>query len=165
MSIFETGSSVSPEQGGFRKMLRTRKKRFPRSLFPCALWACVFVTLASLLVLQSGTGVAAQQRVTFIRGGTLIDGNGGPPLQDAVIIIEGNRIRSVVQGPAGAPPGAQEIDARGKYIIPGLWDTHTHYHEWFPELQINNGVTSVLSYGGGPWLNAVREGTEKHKIY
>ena len=125
----------------------------------------MLLLVSLLLIAQPNSRVAGQQRVTVIRGGTLIDGNGGPPLQDAVIIIEGNRIRSIAQGPTAAPPGAQEIDARGKYIIPGLSDTHTHYHEWFPELLINHGVTSVLAYGGGPWLNAVREGTEKRKIY
>ena len=137
-----------------------------RSRFSFTLCRWILMLGVGLLIVQSGSRVAAQQRVTVIRGGTLIDGNGGAPLQNAVIVIEGNRIRTITSGQAaGVPAGAQEIDARGKYIVPGLWDTHTHYHEWFPELQINNGVTSVLSYGGGPWLNAVREGTEKRKVF
>lgn len=136
----------------------------PRFSFTLCRW--ILMLGVCLLIVQSGSRVAAQQRVTVIRGGTLIDGNGGAPLQNAVIVIEGNRIRTIAPGQAaGVPAGAQEIDARGKYIVPGLWDTHTHYHQWFPELLINNGVTSTLGYGGGPWLNAIAEGTAKGKVY
>ena len=118
---------------------------------------CVFA-------MQTRSPVLAQQTVTAIQGGTLIDGNGGAPLANTLIVIDGNRIRSVSQG--GTPPaGARVIDARGKFITPGLWDTHTHYRNWFPELLITNGVTSVLGYGGGPWLNAQMEGINKGKIY
>jgi len=109
---------------------------------------------------------AAQQPVTVIRGGTLIDGNGGAPLEDAVIRIEGNRIAQISSGgTSDFPASARMIDARGKYILPGLWDTHTHYREWFAELLITNGVTSVLSYGGGIWLDIQAEGIAKGKIY
>jgi len=130
---------------------RNRIAQFAPILFFCLL----AVPLASPLLAQ---------QITVIQGGTLIDGNGGPPLANASIIIEGNRIRTIAQ--AGNPPaGATVIDARGKYIVPGLWDTHTHFRDWFPELQITNGVTSVLGYGGGPWLNAQMEGINKGKIY
>src|SRR5450759_1806384 len=109
-------------------------------------------------------GIRDREKAIAIQGGTLIDGNGGAPLQDALIVIEGNRIKTVSKG--GTPPaGARVIDAHGKYVVPGLWDTHTHFREWFPELLITNGITSVLGYGGGPWLNALAEGTAKNKIY
>ncbi len=125
----------------------------------------LILSLAFILAaLQFGSPVRAQQNVIAIQGGTLIDGNGGTPLQDALIVIEGNRIKSISQG--GTPPaGARVIDAHGKYVVPGLWDTHTHFREWFPELLITNGITSVLGYGGGPWLNSLSEGTAKNKIY
>jgi imidazolonepropionase-like amidohydrolase len=110
--------------------------------------------------------VAAQQQVTVIRGGTLIDGNGGAPVQNASIVIEGNRIARITRGrQADDPAGATVIDAQGKYILPGLWDTHTHYRDWFAELLITNGVTSVLSYGGGVWYDIQAEGTAAGKIY
>jgi imidazolonepropionase-like amidohydrolase len=60
-------------------------------------------------------------------GGTLIDGNGGAPIADAVVLIDGARIAAV--GPRGAvriPAGAQQIDARGRWIVPGLIDTNVH---------------------------------------
>ncbi len=66
--------------------------------------------------------------ITLIRNGTLIDGNGGPPLADAAILIEDNRIRAV--GRAGSirlPAGdVASIDAGGGYILPGLIDAHVH---------------------------------------
>ena len=65
-----------------------------------------------------------QQQVLVIQGGTLIDGNGGAPVPNSVIVIQGNRITAV--GRAGAvqvPAGATVINATGKWITPGLIDS------------------------------------------
>ncbi|MCZ6751141.1 MAG: hypothetical protein O7E51_04840, partial [Acidobacteria bacterium] len=139
-----------------------KANRLPAPYEAVVKWSLILAVC--VFAVQAGPAVLAQQSVTAIQGGTLIDGNGGAPLTNALIVIEGNRIRSISQG--GTPPaGARVIDARGKYITPGLWDTHTHYRNWFPELLITNGVTSVLAYGGGPWLNAQMEGINSGKIY
>ncbi|MCZ6491951.1 MAG: amidohydrolase family protein [Acidobacteria bacterium] len=139
-----------------------KANRLPAPYEAVVKWSLILAVCA--FAVQAGPAVLAQQSVTAIQGGTLIDGNGGAPLTNALIVIEGNRIRSISQG--GTPPaGARVIDARGKYITPGLWDTHTHYRNWFPELLITNGVTSVLAYGGGPWLNAQMEGINNGHIY
>ena len=64
---------------------------------------------------------------TAIVGGTLIDGNGGAPVADAVVLIEGSRITAV--GPRSAvtiPADARQIDARGRWVIPGMIDTNVH---------------------------------------
>jgi imidazolonepropionase-like amidohydrolase len=72
--------------------------------------------------------VSAQTPATVaIVGGTVIDGNGGTPIADAVVLIKGARISAV--GPRSAvpiPADASQIDARGKWIIPGLIDTNVH---------------------------------------
>ncbi len=73
--------------------------------------------------------------VKALVGGTVIHTNlarpGAPPaLANATVLIEGDRIKAV--GPAATvkvPPGAQIIDARGKYIIPGLVDGHIHFFQ------------------------------------
>jgi hypothetical protein len=119
-----------------------------------------------VFIVASSQMVAAQEQVTVIRGGTLIDGNGGVPLQDVSIIIQGKRIARITAGEQeDHPAAAKVIDAQGKYVLPGLWDTHTHYRDWFAELLISNGVTSILSYGGGVWYDIQAEGTDKGEIY
>ncbi len=114
-------------------------------------------------------GVMAQSRnsdVLVIDGGTLIDGNGGTPVENSRIIIRGNRIDSVTtQGRGRIPRGATVINAEGKFIVPGLMDAHTHYAEWMPELMLNNGITSVFSIGsGGEWSLAHRDAINAGKI-
>ncbi len=67
--------------------------------------------------------------VVVITGGTLINGRGGAPIPDAVVVMQGDRIVSA--GAAGATPvpagAARTIDATGLYIMPGLIDLHIHF--------------------------------------
>lgn len=58
------------------------------------------------------------------------------------IVIRGNRIESAVTGIA-IPDGLEQIDARGRTVIPGLWDMHTHNSADDGLLDIANGITSV----------------------
>src|ERR1051326_8285972 len=62
----------------------------------------------------------------LIRGVTLIDGTGRAPMLNETVIIEGNRITQVTTQNITPPAGAQIIDGRGKYLIPGLIDVHVH---------------------------------------
>jgi imidazolonepropionase-like amidohydrolase len=60
-------------------------------------------------------------------GGTLIDGNGGTPLEDACLVLRGREILSV--GPRASttvPDGAVTYDVSGKTVLPGLIDGHVH---------------------------------------
>ena len=60
-------------------------------------------------------------------GGTLIDGFGGRPIRNSVIVIEGERIAAVGQvGTLQAPAGAEIISTEGMTVLPGLWDMHVH---------------------------------------
>jgi imidazolonepropionase-like amidohydrolase len=64
-----------------------------------------------------------------IEGGTLIDGTGSPPIADAVVVIAGRRIRaagsrSSIQVPRG--DGVHTISASGRFVMPGLIDSHVH---------------------------------------
>jgi imidazolonepropionase-like amidohydrolase len=60
-------------------------------------------------------------------GGMLIDGYAGPPIQNSVILIEGDRISAVGQvGTLAVPPGAEVISTEGMTVLPGLWDMHVH---------------------------------------
>ncbi|SFQ16829.1 N-acyl-D-aspartate/D-glutamate deacylase [Variovorax sp. PDC80] len=109
---------------------------------------------------------------TIIRGGTLVDGSGGPRFTGD-IGIAGGRIAEV-GGKLGA--AHREIDASGAIVTPGWVDVHTHYDgqvTWDPYLSpsTDHGVTSVVmgncGVGFAPvhrdkreWLISVMEGVE-----
>lgn len=121
----------------------------------------VKVTIVGLLALLVGwsSGAAAQQLV--VQGGTLIDVRDGRLVEDAVIVIDGDRILSVTQG-GTVPAGATVVDASGKFVLPGLIDLHVHYDEWAAELYLNHGVTTVVDLGNVPeWIKAQKEGIDK----
>src|SRR5262245_53384398 len=61
---------------------------------------------------------------------TVYDGGSGPPLDDAVIVVRDGRI--VALGPAAStdvPPGVDVVDLGGRFVTPGLIDTHVHYSQ------------------------------------
>ncbi|MBI4637555.1 MAG: amidohydrolase family protein [Candidatus Rokubacteria bacterium] len=63
----------------------------------------------------------------ILRGGTLVDGTGAPPVRDAAVLIQGGRIESVTPaGTIGSPEAAEIIDVSGLTILPGLIDCHDH---------------------------------------
>lgn len=67
------------------------------------------------------------EKVKVIRGGLLIDGNGGTPIKNPVIVIEGKCIKAVgKQGEVQEPAGAEVIDATKYTLMPGLFDCHLH---------------------------------------
>ncbi len=64
-----------------------------------------------------------------IRVGTLIDGHGGEPLSDAVVLVDGDKISQVSSAQeVEIPPGAEVLDAGDKTLLPGLVDAHVHIH-------------------------------------
>jgi N-acyl-D-amino-acid deacylase len=80
-----------------------------------------------------------------IRGGLVIDGSGGDPLE-ADVAVRGGRIAAVG---AVAGKGAEEINAKGRIVTPGFVDIHTHYDgqiTWENRLQPSSGhgVTTVV---------------------
>jgi len=86
-----------------------------------------------------------------ITGVTIIDTTGALPKTDQTISVEGNRISQVGDAKkVHAPRGAQVVNGRGLYVIPGLWDMHVHIWETdrtFP-MFIANGVVGVRNMGG-----------------
>jgi imidazolonepropionase-like amidohydrolase len=112
------------------------------------------LALAGLLLLGCKQG--APDGVALI-GATLIDGTGGPPLTDAVIVIRRGRVESV--GPRAGfalPPRTGEVDLSGRWIIPGLIDVHAHAAQaatWAPARYLVWGVTTVRDMHGA--LNSV----------
>ena len=80
-----------------------------------------------------------------IRNGTIVDGSGNDPFEADIAVADG-RITAIG---GTIPPGAEEIDAKGKLVTPGFVDVHTHYDAqvtWGSRLTPSswNGVTTVL---------------------
>jgi imidazolonepropionase-like amidohydrolase len=97
---------------------------------------------------------------------TVIDVTGAPSKPDQTITVEGNRISQVGDAKkVHAPKGAQMVNGRGLYAIPGLWDMHVQVWETdrtFP-LFIANGVLGIRDMGGHldelkRWRSAVVSG-------
>ena len=112
-----------------------------------------------------GSAQAPQpEPVLVIEGATLIDGNGGGPLPDSAIVIRGNRIASVARrGEAPYPPNAHIINATGKFVMPGLFDSQVSYEWYLAEPLLNYGVTSTIDVGTSgetaiPYRDAVMHG-------
>lgn len=139
------------------------------------------------LALLISANVFAQTKALV--GGTLIDGYGGKPLLNSVIIIEGERIKAIgTVGNIEIPKGAEIISTEGMSVMPGLWDMHVHlminghsdYNHWDKKYMgiqesvimpssahqlLLAGVTSARDLGGplGPSIS-VRDRINKGEI-
>lgn len=102
-----------------------------------------------------------------IRGATLIDGSGAPPFGPVDVVVENNRIASIVSVGVpglpmkddGRPPlnGGREIDAFGKFLLPGFINLHGHIHsygtgqdvppDYVFKLWLAHGITTVREVG------------------
>ena len=105
--------------------------------------------LAATLALAACT--APGKGVIALEGATLIDGTGGPPVQDALILIRGGRIEAVSRvNEIRVPRGAQRISLVGKTVIPGLVDSHARAERWAMPRFIAWGVTTLRDAGDAP---------------
>lgn len=116
--------------------------------------------VAACALAASTVCVQAQSGPTAYIGARLIDGRGGPVLENATVVVDGDKIvaagaSSTVQVPAGA----RRVDVAGKTIMPMIIDTHVHlsqsregiqrdlkWRAWF-------GVSTVLSAGTDKYEN------------
>lgn len=146
-----------------------------------ALAAFAAAMMGQALALPEGVaarhdGDGPYQRLV-IRGATLIDGSGAPPFGPVDIVIEGNRIASIAMvGAPGVPipederpplNGGTEIDAEGKYILPGFINLHGHIHsygegqdvppDYVFKLWLMHGVTTVREVGNDKGANFTAE--------
>ena len=108
-----------------------------------------------LLALSAATPHLSAQTLT-ITNATVVDVSSGALHRGSTVVVEGNRIVSAGPASAATAPRGQVVDAKGMYVIPGLWDMHTHaYFGWTSEfgdsyvlpLFIANGVTGIRDMG------------------
>ncbi|HWM89346.1 MAG TPA: amidohydrolase family protein, partial [Thermoanaerobaculia bacterium] len=94
-----------------------------------ALAAAVVAVLLTRAAIPQSSPQATQPSsgVIALVGGRLIDGYGGKPLENSVVIVQDGRIREVGRvGEVAVPQGAQVISTEGMSVLPGLWDMHVH---------------------------------------
>ncbi len=109
----------------------------------------------------------------------VIDATGSPVQADMTVVVRGGKIVDVAKSDVTksatvlVPGPVKTVDARGKYLIPGLWDMHVHtnFGEWVPPnekvtlpLFVANGVTGVRDMGGElevlkRWRSEIAAGT------
>ncbi len=83
--------------------------------------------IAVLLLLTVFVTTAYAAGTTAIVGGTVVDLEGKAPIENAVILVEGERIVAIGNvGEVKIPDGAQQIDTSGTWLIPGLMNMHVH---------------------------------------
>lgn len=90
---------------------------------------CFAIAAAAALALAAAPvgPPRAAEPVTALVGGLLVDGFAGPPIQNSVVLIEGDKISAVGQvGTLAVPAGAKVISTDGMTVLPGLWDMHVH---------------------------------------
>ena len=74
--------------------------------------------------------VDTKSEIIVLKGATIIDGTGRMPIENGLLILQGNRILQVGRvGELDVPKDAKVKDATGKWIIPGFIDLHVHFWE------------------------------------
>jgi amidohydrolase family protein len=129
----------------------------------------LLVSLLTVLAAVSFPAVSPAQKPTplVLQGGTLIDATGRPPIEDAVIVVEGERIKAVgKRGEVSVPRSARLIDVKGKTVLPGLIDGHCHLLDFVGEIYLHLGITTCpdITQNDDEWTMAQRDGTHVGKI-
>jgi len=84
------------------------------------------VVLAGSLLAQGSAPQTPSARLALV-GGLLIDGTGGAPVRNSVVLVRGERIERVgTVATLPIPAGYERISTEGLTVMPGLWDLHVH---------------------------------------
>ena len=108
----------------------------------------------------------AKNKSIAIIGANVIDVVGVTTFKNTIVIIEDGKIKEVgLDASTKIPPGATIIHAEGKFLIPGLWDMHSHFEqaEWGPAY-LAAGVTTVRDCGNEFGnINSIKSAIDSHK--
>jgi len=87
--------------------------------------SCLLIVSLLIVSMLPAAPLAAQG--TALVGGRLIDGYGGPPLADSVVLIEGDEIAAVgTVDTLAVPDGYEVVPTEGMDVLPGIWESHAH---------------------------------------
>lgn len=128
------------------------------------LWAGIITSCSSnlaaaqtqpcLMEVNAGEIVVGTATIA-ITGATIIDGNGGKPVDSGCVLIQGNKIAAVGKvGEVSVPTDAVIVNATGLTLLPGFIDAHFHLdnQHGLPALFLRHGVTAVRDPGA--WMEA-----------
>lgn len=123
-------------------------------------------------VVCSFQGLAAQEKPMAIVHARIIDGVGGPPVEDGTVILRGSKIEYAgAYAAAAVPHDAKIIDAKGKSVLPGLADMHVHLQGGWDGISVDllgyqrylnsmlySGITTLMDTGNyQPWILQLRQ--------
>lgn len=158
------------------------KIRSNRALILLALSTAFIVRIAYAQELSRGEGPYSR---LVIRGATMVEGSGAPPVGPVDIVIENDRIAQIrTVGYPGLPinedrrpePGDREIQANGMYVLPGFIDMHGHPHttdsgqgvpvKYVLRLWLAHGITTsrVVGARSVDWLIELQKKSNENKI-
>lgn len=128
-------------------------------------WIAVSAVVA-FAAFVSIVAVRGQERPLVLEGGTLIDGTGRTPITNAVIVVDGTRIKTVgVKGQVTYPTNANVIRLDGRTILPGLIDGHVHLRDYQVPMFLPYGVTTIADiHNDTAWSLAQREALNSGRI-
>jgi len=98
---------------------------------------------------------ARAQQLTFVHA-NVVDVATGAIQPDQTVVVQGARIVRVAATGGAAPPAGRVVDATGQYLLPGLWDMHTHVYfdgtaragtDLILPLLLANGITGIRDMG------------------
>jgi imidazolonepropionase-like amidohydrolase len=123
-------------------------------------------TYSMRLFTQSASIKTSNDKLIAIKGGSVIDVVNEKTIADAVVLIEDGMIKKVGKSSeVSIPAGAKVIDAKGKVLLPGLWDMHAHFEqaEWGPAY-LAAGVTTVRDCGNEfNFINSIKDAIDQGK--
>ena len=85
--------------------------------------------------LSLATPLAAEKAASslVLTHATVIDATGAPPIESATIVIRGNRIAEIDRGGGRGDVEGLVVDLKGAYVLPGLWNNHSHLSGLLPD--------------------------------
>ena len=131
-------------------------------------------SLAAALALSTAPLAAQAPAVTAFVGATVLPMDGRAPLADQTVVVRGDRIVAV--GPSArtaVPSGATRVEARGRWLMPGLAEMHGHVPPPSAPavltdetlfLYVANGITTVRGMLGAPGQLALRERVRRGEV-
>jgi imidazolonepropionase-like amidohydrolase len=117
---------------------------------------------------------SAKAQTLAITHAKLIDVTNGKIHPNTTVVINGNRIASISHFTRANPKAGRIVDAKGQYLIPGLWDMHTHVYfdgtaddgtDLILPLFLANGITGIRDMGSA--LDSIlqaRDDVAAHRI-